>query len=82
VDNDIKFETQMTATLKTAIEIAAEANGQSVNAWVVSMLEAAVLSAQEIAAEKIAAQEERGRQEDARKDKWLQGQLGHMGGKG
>jgi uncharacterized protein (DUF1778 family) len=43
---------QITATLKTDIEEAAAAAGQSVNAWVASLLEAAVTHAQEIADDK------------------------------
>ena len=53
--NDIRLETEITATLKAGVETAAAAAGQSVGAWVAGTLEAAVLIAQEIAAEKIAA---------------------------
>jgi uncharacterized protein (DUF1778 family) len=67
---------QITATLKTDIEEAAAAAGQSVNAWVASLLEAAVTHAQEIADDKRAAVEKARKRVDARLDKALEDILG------
>ena len=65
---------QITPTLKAAIEAVAGADGKSVNAWVIDLLEGAVTHAQEIAGRGMASEQERKRAE-ARAEKWLQDKL-------
>jgi hypothetical protein len=59
---------QITPTLKTAIEAAAATDCQSVNAWVVSLLEGAVTQAQLIADANGSAEEEQRKQAEAKKE--------------
>jgi uncharacterized protein (DUF1778 family) len=59
---------QITPILKTAIEAAAAADGQSVNAWVSDLLERAVTRAQEIADANGSAEEEQRKQAEAKKE--------------
>jgi|HubBroStandDraft_6_1064221.scaffolds.fasta_scaffold607600_2 hypothetical protein len=59
---------QITSTLKTAIEAAAATDCQSVNGWVVSLLEGAVAQAQKIADANGSAEEEQRKQAEAKKE--------------
>jgi hypothetical protein len=70
---------QITTVMKTAIDAAASADGQSVNAWVSDMLVGAVRRAQEIADANGSVEEQR-KETEAKKEKAVREMLKRMMG--
>ncbi len=70
---------QITTVMKTAIDAAASADGQSVNAWVSDLLEGAVRRAQGIADANGSVEEQR-KETEAKKEKAVREMLKRMMG--